>query len=305
MLVFPGNEEIFGHAFAVVGGYEVLDDAGQAVLVGYLQPVAHVPDDHLRPLLIGKLGMRIDTALVLSEKDGVAELPDVVIEGPGAHELHVGPDARGRGGGKIADLHGVLERAGGFFRKAPQEFVARVGKLDERHVRGEAKALLHGEKQGVGEEKEDAVDQEAEVEIEIDGGDFVAVHELQADVGEGIGEHHEDGHPVELGALGKLAQAVGRHHAGNELEEDEFVDEMQGNGAEQYGGDVGDKGGTRIEQDMDHDGYHGVGDDVDIHQIEPHQKISGQRVADDEEDHQLCRADAEGLFGYRDYRKAS
>ena len=164
MFVLPRDVEVLGLPLAVVGGDEVLDDLGQVVLLGQLHAAGDVADDHLGALFVGQVLVRIDaTPLVLGEEHGVLHLADVVVEGAGTHQLALGPDAIGRLGCQVGHLHGVLEGTRHGLGHAAQQRVVDVGQLDQRHVRGEAEGLLQHKQQRVGEEQEDAVDDEVHV----------------------------------------------------------------------------------------------------------------------------------------------
>ena len=70
--------------------------------------------------------MGVHAGLVLGEVDGVGGLADIVIEGPGAHQLALGPNLVGYLGGQVAHLYGVLEGAGSHLAHAAQQFLVHV-----------------------------------------------------------------------------------------------------------------------------------------------------------------------------------
>ena len=86
--------------------------------------------------------------MVFGEVAGVDELADVVVEGTGAHQLHLGSDFGRDLCREVAHLNGVDESALGFFGQAADDGKIGIVEFDERHARSEAEGLFNEIEQG-------------------------------------------------------------------------------------------------------------------------------------------------------------
>ena len=179
----------------MVGGDEVADDLRQVILVGQLQTLGDVADEHLGTLDVGLALVGIHARLVLGEVDGVLGLADVVIECARAYQLTLGVDLVGNLGGQVAHLNGVLEGARRHLAHAAQQLLVHVGELDERDVRREVEGLLHDVEQGVRAEQQQAVEQQVVELAVVDGRDVVVAYPEERQIDEHGGTRDEGGRP--------------------------------------------------------------------------------------------------------------
>mgnify|MGYP006956034211 CR=1 FL=1 len=185
--------EVLGDARAVVRGDEVLDDAWQVHLLGYLETFRHMADDDLRTLQVGELVVGVDASLVLGEEHGVGHLADVVIQGSRTHQETVGVDAVGYLCGKVSHRDGVLEGAWGYLAQIAQDALVGVRQLEERHVGDEAEEFFYQVHQWVGQQEEDAVDGEVGIHVRVDVEHLRVLHQLQGEVDHATCHAHQQG----------------------------------------------------------------------------------------------------------------
>ena len=124
-------EEVGGAGGAVVGADEALDLVWQAVFFRYGQTVVHVADDVRGAFQRGFVGVvflhvRVD-GLVLYEAEGVLHLAQVVVEGGGPQQRHVGIRSAAHGVHHIHYLQAVVEGTGGLGAELLQQRVVGVG----------------------------------------------------------------------------------------------------------------------------------------------------------------------------------
>ena len=79
--------------------------------------------------------MWVDAGLVFGEEHGVFHLADVVIEGTGAHQKTICPDAIGNLGGQISHHNRVLKGARSHFAHLSEQSLVGVREFEERHIR--------------------------------------------------------------------------------------------------------------------------------------------------------------------------
>ena len=144
--------------------------------------------------------------------------------------------------------------------------VVGVRQLDEGHVGGEVEGFLHQCHEWVGHQRQDAVEEEADIPLGFAPCRHKAegLHELFYIIGYRHGQGHENGGLEQLGAARHVLQAVDGHHAAHKLSGEELEGIGEHDGADDEQGDVGDEGGARIEEHPCHDGYDGEGKYVDI-----------------------------------------
>ena len=114
-------------ALAMMSGDEITYYLWQFLFLGKGKSLAHVADDDLRRLYVGEAVVRIDSTLVLCEEGRMAYLAYVVVESACTDQLAVGPQAFRHGGGKVGNLHAVLEGARSLLRHASQKQVVGIG----------------------------------------------------------------------------------------------------------------------------------------------------------------------------------
>ena len=112
---------------------DVLDHLRQPGFLGPPQSVGHVLNDDLRTLFGLKGIVRIHTALVFGEECRVVNLPDVVIERTGAHELHIRPHLQRHLLSHVGHLEGVLEGARTTLGQFAQRAVVDVAQFHQGH----------------------------------------------------------------------------------------------------------------------------------------------------------------------------
>ncbi len=282
VLVLPGDVEVFRHATAVVGGDEILDDFGEVVLLGQLQAVGHVADDHLRALLVGQVLVRVDAArLVFGEKHGLLHLADVMVEGAGTHQLGIGADGIGCRRRQVGHLHGVLEGARHGFGHPAEQGSVDVGQLHQCDVGREAEGLFHQEQQRVGEEQQDAVDDKVDVHRAVHLAEVILGNQFEGEIGGRIGYGDHACRLEELRALRQFAQAEDGGQPGGTLQQDELMRIAQADGADEHRDDQREEGRARVEEHPDDDGQHGVGQHVDIEEVLRHHQAGDGAVEGD------------------------
>ena len=289
VFVAIGVVEELGLTLAVVGGYEVFNGLGQALLVCHFQSVVHVRDDNLGALLEREGGVRVESRLVFGEEGGVFQLADVVVEGAGTYQLGFGSNLVGRFGGEVGDLQRMLEGAGTLLGELAQYGVVYIGELDQRDGGDKSEGFLEDVDEQVGKEQEHAVDAEVDEHVVVQFRQVAFGEQRVAYVGKAVGEEYEYGAAHELRPAGEVAEAVDGGHAHNELQEDEFERKGGGEGTDEYGDEVHVEGRARIEEGDNYDGYDGKGHEVDA--LHAH---FGEEKGDEREPYDEHHDEAEG-----------
>ena len=238
-------------------GYEVLNDARQIILLGYLQAIGDVRYDDARARLGIQTGVGIDARLVFGEEDGVFHLANVVIEGTGTHQLALRAYLVGYLRGQVAHCYAVLEGARSLLAELAQEGVVGVRQLEEGHRRDKSKGLFYDQHERISKQKEEAIDRKVEVHGVVQAGDIVALNELQGQITDGRSHSYEQRSEEYLASLGQFAQGIDGHQACNKLHNDELILIFHCYGADEYHRGMGDKGRARVEEHPDEDRHHG------------------------------------------------
>ena len=247
----------------MVGEDKIFDHLGESVLFGQVHALGDVRNDDFGRFLFRELVVGIDAALVFGEVAGVDELADVVVEGAGAHQLHLGSDFGRDLCREVAHLNGVDESALGFFGQAADDGQIGVVEFDERHARSEAKGLLNEIEQGVGEEQRHARDGHVAIPRAVDGGETPGLGEFEHQTGHPGAERHDERGEKDLRTLGEILDAVDTHHAGHELREEKLVAVVEWQRGHEDRHHMGHESGARVGENAQHNGQHGEGNDVD------------------------------------------
>ena len=139
-------KEVRGGRGSVVRADKGLDLLREAVLVGYGQAVIHVADDvlgalHRRFALVVFLGIGAQ-ALVLNEAERVLHFSNVVVEGGGAQQGHIGICGVAHGVYQVHHLQAVLEGAGRLGAELLQQRVVGIGHLFQTGLRHQVEHAL-------------------------------------------------------------------------------------------------------------------------------------------------------------------
>ncbi len=221
--------------------------------------------------------MGIHAGLVLGEEGWVQRFSYVVIERAGTHELRTRAYLVGHLGGKVGHLHGVDERALCHFRHAAHDGIVRVAQFHKRHAGGEAEEFFQKVEQGIGEEKNHAVDGK----VEIDGAVEVChVYSLRKVVAKGhkpTCKHHEQCHLEELRTLGKFVESADGCHAGHYFHHEKLIVAVERQRGERHGTYQRHERRAGVHEDAHEDGNHSIGHNVDVEELLVYHQVSDER----------------------------
>lgn len=264
--------EVFHHRRPVVGDDKLAEELGDAVLFGQADTLGDVGDDDLGRPLLGELVVGVDAALIFGEIGRIEHFSDVVVEGGGADELHVGTNFGCHFGRQTAHLLGVDVGAVGLAGHAADEGGVGVVHLDEGDARGESEEAFDEIEQGIGEEEGNAVDADVPIPRAVDVGEGGALGEVLAETERPRAEGDDEGRAHQLGTLGEVADGEEGDQSAHELGEEEEVVAVERDGGEAHHEDVDEEGRARVHKHADDEGHHRKGDDVDGEELVGHQQ---------------------------------
>jgi len=252
------------------------------VLLGQAQSFRDVADDDGRALRVRQFVVRVEARLVLREIDRVLHLSDVMVERPRTHQLRLGPNLVGYLRSQVAHGDGVLERARRLLAQFAKQRVVCIGKLEERHRRGESEGLLDHQHQGIGEEKEETIDREVVVDGAVELRDIIRLDELEREIDQRRGSRDEDRREEYLTPSRQFAERVDCHEARHQLYGDKLILVFHGHGTDEDGRDVLDEGRSRVHEDAPEDGRDGKRDDIDAEKRVLHHEGRQEREEDEQ-----------------------
>ena len=282
MLVGIFDVEVARQSRAVVRGDEVADDLWQVVLLGQAQSLRDVADDDGRALRVRQFVVRVEARLVLREIDRVLHLSDVMVERPRTHQLRLGPNLVGYLRSQVAHGDGVLECARRLLAQFAKQRVVCIGKLEERHRRGESEGLLDHQHQGIGEEEEETIDREVVVDGAVELRDIIRLDELEREIDQSRGSRDENRREEYLTPSRQFAERVDCHEARHQLYGDKLILVFHGHSTDEDGRDMLDEGRSRVHEDAPEDGRDGKRNDIDAEERVLHHKGRQEREEDDQ-----------------------
>ena len=282
MLVGIFDVEVARQSRAVVRGDEVADDLWQVVLLGQAQSLRDVADDDGCALRVRQFVVRVEARLVLREIDRVLHLSDVMVERPRTHQLRLGPNLVGYLRSQVAHGDGVLECARRLLAQFAKQRVVCIGKLEERHRRGESEGLLDHQHQGIGEEEEETIDREVVVDGAVELRDIIRLDELEREIDQRRGSRDEERREEYLTPSRQFAERVDCHEARHQLYGDKLILVFHGHSTNEDGRDVLDEGRSRVHEDAPEDGRDGKRDDIDAEERVLHHEGRQEREEDDQ-----------------------
>ena len=270
MLVLLLNIEVFRQSAPVVREDEVFDDGWQAGLLRHLHAFGDMADDDTCTLGVWHVVMWIHTSLILCEEHGVGHLTYVMIKRARTHEEAIGLDAVCYLSGEVSYGDGVLERARCNLAQVAQQALVRVREFEERDIRCEVERTLDEVHERVGQQEEDAVDDEVDVHVGINTDHHIVLHELQGEEDHGTGKCDEDSGLEHLCPTREVAQRVDGNEACHELHDDEFILIFHRRRTDKYHDGMREEGRARIHEHTDEHRHHGKRQDVDAEEVVLH-----------------------------------
>ena len=203
--------------------------------------------------------MRIHTRLVLGEVDGVAHLSDVMVECTRSDQLAFGSDFFGNLSRQVGHLQRVLEGAGSHLAHLLEQRVVRVGQFDERDVGHESECLFYQVEQRIGEEQQDAIDDQIVVVVPYDGGQFGGLHQFVGKIHEQTDQGHHQCGLEQLRAVLQLPQRVDGSQACGRFHHEKLEGMLQHDGTDTNHAEMGDECRSRVHEYPDDNRYERVG----------------------------------------------